>query len=62
MPLYRRVITMAVCVVWLVVELIGQQSFWLMMAGAVNCYALWDFFLSPTYRDSAKPVPPDQDS
>ena len=60
-PLYRRVITMAVCVAWLVFELIGQQSFWLILAGAVNGYAIWEFFLGPTYRNAGKTSAPDQD-
>lgn len=62
MPLHRRVITMAVCVLWLVIELIGQQPLWMVIAGAVNLYAIWEFFLGPNYRDIAKPPPSDQGS
>lgn len=61
-PLYRRVLTFAVCVAWLVMELIGQQMMWAMISGAVCAYAIWEFFLGPNYRDFGKPAPPDQDS
>ena len=60
-PLYRRVITMAICVAWLVFELVGQQPFWLIMAGAVNVYAIWEFFLGPSYRGAGKSPATDQD-
>ena len=60
-PLYRRVITMAICVAWLVFELVGQQPFWLIMAGAVNVYAIWEFFLGPNYRSAGKSPAADQD-
>ena len=60
-PLYRRILTMAFCVAWLLFELIGEQSFWLVIAAAVNAYALWEFFLGPAYRDVNKPAAPDQD-
>lgn len=62
MPLYRRILTMAFCVAWLIFELVGEQSFWLILAGAVNGYALWEFFLGPNYRNANKPSAPDQDS
>ena len=61
-PLHRRVITMAICVFWLVIELIGQQSVWLIIAGAVNGYAIWEFFLGPNYRNGSKPAPPDAET
>ena len=53
-PLYRRIIVLAVCVVWLTVELIAQQSFWVIVAGAATGYAVWEFFLGPTYRDAGR--------
>lgn len=49
-PLYRRVLTLAVCVAWLVYELFQQEPFWLLMAGTFTGYAVWDFFLSGNYR------------
>lgn len=61
-PLYRRILTFGVCVIWLTVELIGQELLWVMIAGAANGYAVWEFFLGPAYRDVGKPAPPDQDS
>ncbi len=48
-PLYRRVLTQAVCVGWLGFELIEGQSLWLLMAAGASGYAVWDFFLSGRY-------------
>ena len=61
-PLYRRVIVMAFCVAWLIFELVGEQSFWLVIVGAINGYAVWEFFLGPNYRDAGRAQPPDQPS
>lgn len=49
-PLYRRVLTLAACIGWLVFELFQQEPLWLLLAGAATGYALWDFFLSGHYR------------
>ena len=43
------------------VQLGGEQSFWLILAGAVNGYALWEFFLGPNYRNANKPSAPDRE-
>lgn len=60
-PLYRRILTFAVCVGWLILELTGEQSFWLVLAAGMTGYALWEFFLSPTYRGGGKAAPPTQE-
>jgi hypothetical protein len=43
-PLHRRVITLIVCLAWLVFELLQRETLWLVMATAASAYALWDFF------------------
>lgn len=60
-PVYRRVLTLAVCVLWVTIELIGQEMMWVMIAGAACGYAVWEFFLGPAYRGVGKAAPPDQD-
>lgn len=54
-PLYRRVGVLVVCVVWLAFEVMQQQTFWLILAAAATGYALWEFFLGPTYRTAEDP-------
>ncbi len=49
-PLYRRVLTVAVCVVWLAFELWQQDTLWLLLAAAATAFGLWDLFLSGKYR------------
>ncbi len=60
-PLYRRIITLAVCILWVTIELIGQEQIWVIVAGAACGYAVWEFFLGPAYRDVGKSRPPDQE-
>ncbi|NIA67416.1 ATP synthase F0 subunit B [Pelagibius litoralis] len=42
-PLYRRVLIIAVCFLWLVVESIANQPFWQIISFAVLIYAIWTF-------------------
>ncbi|HET8726927.1 MAG TPA: DUF3329 domain-containing protein [Alphaproteobacteria bacterium] len=51
-PLHRRVLVMAVCVGWLVFEVIQQDPLWLFIAVAATGYGTWDLFLSGNYRAS----------
>jgi hypothetical protein len=53
-PLNRRVGVAALCALWLGFEAyydLGGLWFWL--AAGATAYAIWDFFLSGTYRDTA---------
>lgn len=53
-PLYRRVVTTMVCLGWVAIELWwGGDGLWLVLALAALGWAIWDFFLSGTYRDAA---------
>lgn len=45
LPLYRRVLTTAVCVFWLLMELIWGGPFWAMLFGALTAYCVWQFFV-----------------
>ena len=40
-PLYRRVLIVAVCFLWLVLETIGEQPLWQIISFAVLAYAIW---------------------
>ncbi len=48
-PLYRRVLTLAFCVGWLIFELFVGVSVWLVLVGTACAFAVWDFFLSGNY-------------
>lgn len=49
-PLYRRVLTMAFCVIWLIFEASRDLSgLWTLMALAVTAWGAWDFFLAKHY-------------
>ena len=49
-PLSRRLAALVFCLLWLAFEFWMQEPFWLLLAGAVTLYAVWDFFLSGNYR------------
>jgi hypothetical protein len=45
-PLWRRVLVLAICVGWTAFEIVyADDPFWLVIAGGMALYALWDFFL-----------------
>ena len=48
-PLYRRVLTLAFCLAWLVFELFQGEPLWLVLVAGACAYAVWDFFLSGNY-------------
>jgi hypothetical protein len=55
-PFYRRVLTTIVCVLWLGFETWQEAGgLWFWLALGATAYAIWDFFLSPSYRSP----PPD---
>lgn len=45
-PLWRRVAITAVVALWLAFEIYNESGFWIAIAAAMLCYALWTFFLS----------------
>jgi hypothetical protein len=45
-PLWRRVLLIAVVAAWLAFELLVTQSpLWMMIAGGMLAYAVWEFIL-----------------
>lgn len=55
-PLYRRVLTVAACLIWLGFELWTGEVLWLLLAALFSGYAIWDLLLSGKYsvsRDDA---------
>jgi hypothetical protein len=40
-PLWRRVLIVAVCLGWAVVEGVTSEPFWALLVGAVGIYAAW---------------------
>jgi len=47
-PLYRRIAVVAVCLVWLGLEVYGGEEIWGIFALAVTGYAVWSLLI--TYR------------
>lgn len=47
-PLYRRIAVVAVCVIWLGLEIYGGEQIWTLFAIAVTGYAVWALLI--TYR------------
>jgi hypothetical protein len=45
-PLWRRIVITALVALWVGFEIYQGGSFWLVIAVAMLCYALWIFFLS----------------
>ena len=45
-PLWRRIVIIAVVALWVAFEIYQGSGFWLVIAVAMFCYALWIFFLS----------------
>ena len=53
-PRHRRVLVTLVCALWLAFESVYEPgALWFWLALAALAYALWDFFLSGNYRESA---------
>jgi hypothetical protein len=46
LPLWRRVLTVAVCLGWALFELSGGHYFWAVIVGAAALYAAWGFFIA----------------
>ena len=44
-PLWRRVLTVAFCLVWAVVEFVNGAPFWGVLFSGMGVYALHQFFL-----------------
>lgn len=55
-PLWRRILTVAVCFGWAGFELMTGAVFWAILFGAFGVTALWQFFLSgwPDASDGAR--------
>jgi hypothetical protein len=45
-PLWRRVLIVAVCLGWAIVEASTSEPFWAILVGAVGIYAAWMLLLN----------------
>lgn len=45
-PLWVRVLIVAVCFGWAIVEAFGPQPFWAVLAGGLGAYAAWVLLLT----------------
>ncbi|AVA22438.1 hypothetical protein ACXHXG_10065 [Rhizobium sp. LEGMi198b] len=45
-PLWVRVLIVAVCFGWAIVEALGPQPFWAVLAGGLGVYAAWMLLFS----------------
>jgi hypothetical protein len=54
-PLHRRIATTALCAVWVGVEVwLEPGGLWFWLAVGATAYAVWDFFLSGSYRRASE--------
>lgn len=44
-PLWRRIVVVAICVVWGFWELSNGETFWALMSGALGLYCVWELFI-----------------
>ncbi len=54
LPLYRRILTTAVCALWLTMELIYGGPFWALLFGVLTLWCIWEYFIAfdpANYRD-----------
>ncbi|MEQ5872730.1 hypothetical protein J4E08_22995 [Sagittula sp. NFXS13] len=49
-PLWRRVVIVALCLGWAVLELATGAVFWAILFGTLGLWCLYEFFLSPQAR------------
>ena len=52
-PLWRRVVTVAICFVWAGVELYAGSQTWALITAAIGAYGIWIFFI--TYQPMDEP-------
>lgn len=45
-PLWVRILVVAACLGWAVLEFTGGSPFWGMLFGALGVYAAWSFFVA----------------
>ncbi len=45
-PLWRRVVIVAICLSWAIVEASTSEPFWAILVGAVGIYAAWTLLLN----------------
>lgn len=55
LPLYRRILTTAVCAFWVVIELIYGGPFWALLIGLLTVWCIWEYFIAfdpANYQDN----------
>ncbi len=62
-PLWRRVVIVAICLGWAVIEAATGGPFWAVIVGGVGIYAAWMLLLNfdPKPLETAIAVAPDDD-
>ncbi len=56
-PLWRRVLIVAVCGLWALVEAAGQNLVWAAIFGSLGLYCGWHFFFNFHPRNPDDPQP-----
>jgi len=56
-PLWRRVLTVAVAASWTLIELLSGASGWALLAAAMTAWAIWGLFIAwdPEFETSPDP-------
>lgn len=61
-PLWRRVAVVVICLVWLGFEVWHGEQLWMLIAGGLTAYAVWNFFITfdRQVKDQAAVKPEDK--
>ncbi len=60
-PLWVRVLIVAACAGWALVEWANGQAGWALLAAAVTAYGVWSFFIAWRPDDSSTTVSDDKE-
>ncbi len=52
-PLWRRVLVVAICFGWAIVELVFANPTWALISAAIGAYGVWVFFVTYEPVDEA---------
>lgn len=53
-PLWRRIVLIAVCAVWAIIEFMNGNMFWFSMVGALTVYGAYSYLYAYTPSDRGK--------
>ncbi|MCK8782208.1 DUF3329 domain-containing protein [Rhizobium sp. NTR19] len=60
-PLWRRLLIPAVCLVWVIFELVAGEAFWAVIVGAIGAYATYKLFIEKRDPPPQRPLDTQED-